>query len=130
MSSGVTRRRREQTRPGTDHESEEEFVWRKKQFLDLCKIQFSLEDRSKTTKFSKSESESLGFKCGAALNVDEHDAIDIEARYFVPAPVEEATESIEQYRASKRGGGEWGLRDAALDIMGGLDDRHWYSSIG
>ena len=65
----------------------------------LTRIQKKLERRSKIILFDDEQLQELSIARGSPFDIDEDDPTDLDPRYFLPGPVEEMEDGLEQLRS-------------------------------
>lgn len=72
---------------------------RREEFRQLARIQKQLERRSKTIMFDDEQLQELNIVRGSPFDIDEDDPIDPDPRYFLPGPIQEMEDSLEQQQS-------------------------------
>ncbi|KAI8671662.1 hypothetical protein NCS57_00642000 [Fusarium keratoplasticum] len=84
----------------------------------LTRIQKKLERRSKIIVFDDEQLQELSMVRGSLFDIDEDDPIDLDPRYFLPGPIQELEDGLEQLRS------EWAIFPRPWPQAKPIENRH------
>ncbi|PNY26220.1 Uncharacterized protein TCAP_03850 [Tolypocladium capitatum] len=113
-------------------------VQRNQEFLELCRIQYSIEAKTKMPTIPDSQLLDLHVIRSASFDIDEDDPIDFDPRFFLPGPADKMEEGLGEMRPGdwtvlppldykKQRSSEWyGHMFFSNDCMGDARTRHQF----